>query len=83
MSSRASPAGRRGLWLRSEPPRAVGFVCGVPSANGGSAQGFAGVNGGTPWTPPNWPQSAALKLAPSPPETYSFSSAPKSSAPVE
>ncbi len=43
LSRRASPGGRRGVWLRSAPPRAVGFVCGVPSGNGGSAQGLAGV----------------------------------------
>ncbi len=53
-SRRASPAGRRGLWLRSAPPSAVGLVSGVPTGKGGSPQGLAGV--GLP--------SASAELAP-------------------
>src|ERR671937_1386557 len=63
-----SPGLRRRLWLRSAPPSAVGAVSAVPTAPGGSPQGLAGV--GVPErVPPNWPQSAAVKLAHSPPET--------------
>src|ERR1700687_680897 len=81
--TRGSPAGRRWLWLRSEPPSAVGGVWLPPTGTGGSPHGFLGVGGGLPWVPPNCPQSLLLKLAPSPPLTYHIPSAPKASAPLE
>src|SRR5262252_6517543 len=75
--SLGSPARRRGLWLRSEPPSDVGADSSPPTPAGGSPHGFLGVVGGTPWVPPNCPQSELLKLAPSPWLTYSLPSAPK------
>src|SRR5262252_2037645 len=67
--TRGSPAVRRWLCARRAPPSAVGLVWGVPIGNGGSPQGLAGIGGGDPEVPPNCPQSALLKLAPSPPDT--------------
>ena len=64
---RGSPNARNGVWLRSDPPSAVGGVSLPPTPAGGSPQGFFGV--GAPSVPPYWPQSSLLKLAPSPPET--------------
>src|SRR5712692_5634807 len=81
--TRGSPAVRRWLWLRSEPPSAVGGVWSPPTGTGGSPQGFLGVGGGLPDVPPNCPQSWLPKLAPSPPLMYSIPSAPKPSAPIE
>ena len=48
-------------WLRSAPPSAVGGVSVAPTPPGGSPHGLSGL--------PSWPQSAKLKLAPSPPLT--------------
>src|SRR4030095_8727584 len=67
-SRMGSPATRRRVCERSAPPSAPRGRSAVPTGLGGSPQGFAGV--GEPAPPPNWPQSALLKLAPSPPLTY-------------
>src|ERR671912_1880036 len=69
-----SPAVRRS-WLRRAPPSAVGGVRVAPTPPGGSPQGLSGA--------PSWPQSAKLKLAPSPPVAYRAPSAPNSRAPTE
>src|SRR5262245_32217412 len=53
-----SPPVRRS-WLRRAPPSAVGGLRTAPTPPGGSPHGFSGF--------PSWPQSAKLKLAPSPP----------------
>src|SRR6476619_5087426 len=62
--STAGPSVRRTDWLRNAPPSAVGGLNAVPTPPGGSPHGLA-------LSPalefPNWPQSALLKLAPSPP----------------
>src|SRR5919198_3859067 len=76
-----SPATRRGLCDRRAPPSAAGGTSAVPTGFGGSPQGLAGVGDSAP--PPNWPQSALLKLAPSPPVTYRFPSGPKARWPME
>src|ERR687887_564372 len=81
LSRMGSPATRRGLCERSAPPSAPGGLSAVPTGLGGSPQGFAGV--GEPAPPPNWPQSALLKLAPSPPLTYRSPSGPKARCPME
>src|SRR5215207_4019097 len=52
----------RRSWLRRAPPSAVGGVRVAPAPPGGSPQGLSGA--------PSWPQSAKLKLAPSPPVAY-------------
>src|SRR5215210_8135576 len=65
----------RKSWLRSAPPSAVGGARVAPTPPGGSPQGLSGE--------PSWPQSAKLKLAPSPPLAYSFPSSPKSTVPIE
>jgi hypothetical protein len=52
-STRGCPDGRRGLWLRSEPPCAVGAVSVAPTPPGGSPQGFFGT--GLPGLPPPCP----------------------------
>ena len=57
LSTRGSPAGRRGLCARIAPPRPVGEVFATPLPPGGSPQGFTGV-GVFGRLPPNWPQSA-------------------------
>src|ERR671912_925859 len=69
-----SPAVRRS-WLRRAPPSAVGGVRVAPTPPGGSPQGLSGA--------PSWPQSAKLKLAPSPPVAYRAPSAPKARSPTE
>src|SRR6202008_2524401 len=66
------PAGRRTDCERSAPPSAVGAIRFVPAGLGGSAHGFL-----------TWPQSAKLKLAPSPPPTYSAPSGPNVTVPTE
>src|ERR687887_2265084 len=81
LSRVGSPATRRGLCERSAPPSAPGGLSAVPTGLGGSPQGFAGV--GEPAPPPNWPQSALLKLAPSPPLMYRSPSGPKARWPME
>ena len=56
-----SDGGVRRSWLASAPPSALGGVRVAPTPPGGSPHGLSGL--------PSWPQSAKLKLAPSPPET--------------
>src|SRR5215218_7399366 len=73
-SETGSPPVRRS-WLRSAPPSAVGGASVAPTPPGGSPQGLSGL--------PSWPQSAKLKLAPSPPLAYSFPSGPNSTVPIE
>ena len=74
-SSVVGSPGVRTSWLRSAPPSAVGGERAAPTPPGGSPQGFRGF--------PSWPQSAKLKLAPSPAVAYRAPSAPKWSDPVE
>ena len=58
-------------WLRSAPPSLAG-----------SAHGLTGV--GVPASdPPPWPESAKVKLAPSPPLMYSAPSGPNATVPIE
>src|SRR4030095_14121176 len=75
------PATRRGLCERSAPPSASGGLSAVPTGLGGSPQGLGGVGELAP--PPYWPQSALLKLAPSPPVTYRLPSGPNARWPME
>jgi hypothetical protein len=73
-SDTGSPLVRKS-WLRSAPPSALGGASAVPAAVGGSPHGLVGL--------PSWPQSAKLKLAPSPPPAYRAPSDPNSTVPIE
>src|SRR4249920_3061762 len=81
-SSRSSAPSRpvgsevvRASWLLSAPPSDAGGERAVPTPPGGSPHGFLGL--------PAWPQSARVKLAPSPPLTYRAPSGPNASSPIE
>src|SRR5262245_51775550 len=78
---RPGPFARPGLCDRRAPPCAVGGVSLPPTPAGGSPHGVFGV--GDPLPPPPCPQSAKLKLAPSPPVTYSIPSGPNLRSPTE